>query len=231
MSSHTDLSEGMKSRFLSKTAKSPKHLILREIKRSQGLSVQELCKSVGLSYMGIKQHCVAMEKEGYLDTWRRPKGMGRPEKTYRLTSQAHELFPTEYGNLTCELLESIQQVYGPQASDKILFNIFKNEGDKFASKIKATTLEGKTRELVTLREAAGYMSEYYFDSYTSQHQIVDYNCPILICMDCFPIIRELECQMMERILGTKIHRDEERISGLYKSVFHLVENSVPASVA
>jgi len=216
----------MKGKFLGKMANSPKYLILREIKRSQGLSVSELCKRVGLSYMGVKQHCVAMEKEGYLDTWRRPKGMGRPEKAYRLTSYAQEFFPTEYGNFTCEILESIQQVYGPTAPDKILFNIFKNEGAKLASKVKATTLEGKARELATLREESGYMSEYYFEPESRQHQIVDFNCPILICMDRFPIIRELERQMIERVLGIKINRDEERVSGLYRCVFHLVDGHI-----
>lgn len=204
---------------MSKKEKSPKHLILQEIKRSQGLSVHELCQRVGLSYMGVKQHCVAMEKEGYLDTWRRPKGMGRPEKAYRLTPHAQELFPTEYGNFTCELLASIQQVYGPQASDKILFNIFQNQGDTLAAKIKSTTLEDKARELVVLRDASGYMSEYYFDPETNQHQIVEYNCPISLCMEHFPMTKELECQMIERLLGVNVRRDEEHISGLYKCVF------------
>jgi len=45
-----------------------------------------------MSYMGVKQHCVELEEEGYLDTWRRSKGIGRPEMIYRLTARSHELF-------------------------------------------------------------------------------------------------------------------------------------------
>ena len=57
----------MQSRLLRKLAKSQKYQILSEIKRSQGLSVSELCVRIKLSYMGVKQHCVSLEKDGYLD--------------------------------------------------------------------------------------------------------------------------------------------------------------------
>ena len=98
----------MKSKLLRKLAKSQKYLILAEIKRSQGLSVSQLCERINLSYMGVKQHCVALEKDGYLDTWRRPKGMGRPEKAYRLTLMAQEFFPSEHTNFTGEILKSLE---------------------------------------------------------------------------------------------------------------------------
>ena len=221
------LLKAMKGRIFGKS-NDPKYLILKEIKRSQGLSVSELCQRIGLSYMGVKQHCVAMEKEGYLDTWRRPKGMGRPEKAYRLTSNAQDFFPTEYSNFTCDILNSIHQVYGPSAPDKILYNIYKAQGAKLAKKIKGNSVEARARPLVALREEEGYMSEYVFDPETRQHLIVDFNCPILICAERFPIIREIERQMLEKIIGAKVTREEKRVSGLYKCVFRIGE---PVSVA
>ena len=59
--------------------------IFDAIKRSEGLSVAEIARELKMSYMGIKQHCLDLEKKGYLDTWRRPKEVGRPELAYRLT--------------------------------------------------------------------------------------------------------------------------------------------------
>jgi predicted ArsR family transcriptional regulator len=204
---------------LKKVAKNPKLLILTEIKRSQGLSVSELCDRVGLSYMGVKQHCIALEREGYLDTWRRPKGMGRPEKAYRLTQTAQEFFPSEYSNFTTEILDSVQEVYGPSAADKILFNIYRNETDKLKAKINGLNLEEKMRQLAALRDERGYMSEYYFDRESGRHEIVEYNSPILLCLDRFPILRDLEKQLFENVLGVSVSRNEERVSGLYKCLF------------
>lgn len=209
----------MKGKFLKKVAKNPKLLILTEIKRSQGLSVSELCDRVGLSYMGVKQHCIALEREGYLDTWRRPKGMGRPEKAYRLTDIAQEFFPTESSNFTAEILKSIQEVYGPNAADKILYNIYKNETLKISEKIKDATLEQKLVLLAAIREERGYMSEYHFNRESGQHQIIEFNSPILSSVILFPVIRDLERQMFEQILGAKVERSEEKISGLYKCTF------------
>ena len=132
----------MKSKLLRKLAKSQKYLILAEIKRSQGLSVSQLCDRVNLSYMGVKQHCVSLEKDGYLDTWRRPKGMGRPEKAYRLTPLAQEFFPSEHTNFTGEILRSLEEVYGPAAPEKILYQIYQNQQVKMAAKITGTLAGG-----------------------------------------------------------------------------------------
>jgi len=211
----------MKGKFLKKVAKNPKLIILTEIKRSQGLSVSELCDRIGLSYMGVKQHCIALEKEGYLDTWRRPKGMGRPEKAYRLTETAQEFFPTEFSNFTTSILDSLQEVYGPNAPEKILYNIYQHEGSKLAAVVQGNTLEERARSLASHRDEKGYMSEYYFDRELGQHQIIEFNSPILACVERFPILRELEKALFERVLGATVNRQEERVSGLFKCVFVL----------
>jgi predicted ArsR family transcriptional regulator len=163
----------MKSKLLRKLAKSQKYLILAEIKRSQGLSVSQLCERINLSYMGVKQHCVSLERDGYLDTWRRPKGMGRPEKAYRLTPQAQEFFPSEHTNFTGEILRSLEEVYGPAAPEKILYQIFQNQTVKLQAKVTGNSLEERIRSLVALRDQDGYMSEYYFNPDIQRHQIIE----------------------------------------------------------
>ena len=206
-----------------KLAKSQKYLILAEIKRSQGLSVSQLCERINLSYMGVKQHCVALEKDGYLDTWRRPKGMGRPEKAYRLTTIAQEFFPSEHTNFTGEILKSLEQVYGPAAPEKILYQIYQNQTAKMQGKIVGHTLEERARSLAQMRDQDGYMSEYYFNGDIQRHQVIEYNSPILTIADQFKILTQLENNLIENVLGVKVHREEERVSGLYKCQFTLID--------
>ncbi|MEI9998362.1 MAG: winged helix-turn-helix transcriptional regulator [Verrucomicrobiota bacterium] len=213
----------MKSKLLRKLAKSQKYQILAEIKRSQGLSVSQLCERINLSYMGVKQHCVALEKDGYLDTWRRPKGMGRPEKAYRLTTIAQEFFPSEHTNFTSEILRSLEEVYGPAAPEKILYQIYQNQMVKMQGKVSGHTLEERARSFAQLRDQDGYMSEYYFNGDIQRHQIIEYNSPVLVIADQFKILTQLENTLIENVLGVKVQREEERISGLYKCQFTLVE--------
>jgi len=213
----------MKSKLLRKLAKSQKYLILAEIKRSQGLSVSQLCERINLSYMGVKQHCVALEKDGYLDTWRRPKGMGRPEKAYRLTTTAQEFFPSEHTHFTGEILKSIEQVYGPAAPEKILFQIYQNLTGKMKAKVTGHTLEERARSFTALRDQDGYMSEYYFNPDLQRHQIIEYNSPVLPIADQFKFVTQLENNLIESVLGVHVQREEERVSGLYKCQFTLLE--------
>jgi len=211
----------MNKDLLQKIVKSQKYQILTEIKRSQGLSVSELCKRVNLCYMGVKQHCVALEKEGYLDTWRRPKGMGRPEKAYRLTPRAQGFFPSEFTNLTCQILESVAVVYGEAAPEKILYQIFQKQTKHLQSMIVGVNLEEKGRWLASHRDGEGFMSEYYFNPDTQQHQLIEYHSPILSVLESFPFAQQLEIKMIENVLNARVTRAEERISGLYKCVFTL----------
>ena len=64
--------------------------ILHLLKRSTGMTVGELSTPMKMSYMGVKQHCDDLVEKGMLDTFRRPKKSGRPEKLYRIT---HKLAP------------------------------------------------------------------------------------------------------------------------------------------
>ncbi len=215
----------MKGKLLRKFAKSQKYLILAEIKRSQGLSVSQLSERIQLSYMGVKQHCVALEKEGYLDTWRRPKGMGRPEKAYRLTPLAQEFFPSESTHFTGEILESLEQIYGPAAPEKILFQIYQNQTVRLQGKIKGVTTEDRVRSFVALRDSDGYMSEYYFSPDLRKHQIIEYNSPLLPIMQKFPMMVQLDTTMVENVLGIKVVREQEQVVGLYRCTFTLMDGT------
>ena len=94
--------------------------IVQRLKGSLGMSVNELSAAMKMSYMGVKQHCVELEKRGFLDTWRRPKGAGRPEKLYRLTSKADALFLCSGPALTLDLLTTAERVYGETAPTKLM---------------------------------------------------------------------------------------------------------------
>src|SRR5438552_14263485 len=82
----------MNQRLIAEIGRTQRLEIINSLKRSRGMSVNELVEKMKMSYMGIKQHCLTLERDGYLDTWRRPQKMGRPEMVYRLTRRSHDLF-------------------------------------------------------------------------------------------------------------------------------------------
>ncbi len=192
--------------------------ILDLLKRSTGMPVKDIAKALKMSYMGIKQHCVAMEKKGLLDTWRRPKETGRPEKLYRLTPKAGAFYPEVGNELTADLLQSIQQLYGPTAPDKLLFNYFSRKADNYLKKVKGKSVAERATAFARLRDQEGHCAEVEYD-HQMGFRIVEYHSPLKEIAQAYPSVRRMEATMFARILGVEVQRTEERASGLTKYVF------------
>ena len=127
----------MNQQLLSEIGRTQRLEILNTLKRTKGLSVNELVAKMKMSYMGIKQHCIDLHRRGYLETWRRPGRVGRPEMLYRLTDKAHGLFENESNAATVRLLSAARKLFGASAPEKLLFTFFQEKADEFAARLKA----------------------------------------------------------------------------------------------
>src|SRR5499433_4278737 len=143
----------MNQKLLAEIGRTQRLEILNSLKRTKGMSVNELVEKMKMSYMGIKQHCLTLERDGYLDTWRRPQKMGRPEMVYRLTRRSHDLFPFDSNRFTLELLESVREIYGPNAPEKLLYSIFKKKTAALKAKAKGETVAERAKWLAHVRDA------------------------------------------------------------------------------
>jgi predicted ArsR family transcriptional regulator len=194
--------------------------ILNKLKRTRGLSVNELVKKMNMSYMGIKQHCLTLERDGYLDTWRRPQKMGRPEMVYRLTRRSHGLFQADSNAFTCELLQSIQEIHGPNAPEKLLYNLFERKIEGLREKVKGDTIEERAKALAKVRDEEGHMSQYVNEPSEGGPQILECHSPIMNLIERYKIIGRLEQEMFEKLLQTPVRREETWTSGLYEAAFY-----------
>jgi len=190
--------------------------IIETLKKTQGLSVNELGERLKLSYMGVKQHCDELERQGYVDTWRRPKPVGRPEMVYRLTPKAQVFFPRTTNTTTIDVLHAANRLYGHAAGEKLLYSVFALKTEDYMRKLRGKTVLELAEMLVKIRDHEGYMSEL---SGGDPVAIVEYHSPIFDLLDAFPLVRRLEREMMERVLGVRIEREEEMASGLYRCRF------------
>lgn len=210
----------MNQRLLAEIGRTQRLEILNSLKRSKGLSVNELVRRMKMSYMGIKQHCMTLQKDGYLDTWRRPQKMGRPEMVYRLTQRSHDLFQSDSNKLTLELLAAANEVYGPNAPEKLLYKIFEKKTAEVKAKVRGDTIEDRAKWLAKTRDMAGYMSDFVTEPKEGGPQILECHSPIMNLLDKYPIVRRLEQDLFEAVLGTKVRREETRSSGNYECAFY-----------
>jgi predicted ArsR family transcriptional regulator len=210
----------MNQRLLAEIGRTQRLEILNSLKRTRGMSVNELVERMKMSYMGIKQHCLTLQRDGYLETWRRPQKMGRPEMVYRLTRRSHDLFPCDSNEFTLEVLKSIREIHGPNAPEKLLYNVFERKTATLKRKIKGATVTERAKSLVRVRDAEGYMAQFLPQEKESSAQILECHSPIMNLLDTYPILGRLEQDTFEAVLGTQVRREETRISGLYECTFY-----------
>jgi predicted ArsR family transcriptional regulator len=208
----------MNQRLLAEIGRTQRLEIVNALKRSRGLSVNQLVDRMRMSYMGIKQHCLTLQRDGYLDTWRRPQKMGRPEMVYRLTRRAHDLFQADSNRFTLELLESAQQIYGSNAPEKLLYNLFEKKTANLKEKVKGETVAERAKSLAKIRDLEGYMSQFVTDD--GGPQILECHTPLQNVLDKYPAIGRFEQETFAQVLGTRVRRQETRNSGLYECAFY-----------
>ncbi len=196
--------------------------IILHLKRSTGLSVKELSVEMKMSYMGVKQHCVELEKKKLVDTWRRPKPTGRPEKLYRLTHRLDGLFPQMGNEWTLDLLETADQVFGERAASKLLFNFFQRRSERWRKALRGASLAARIKELSKLRLAEGYLT--VVREVEGGMELVDHHDPCGVVAERFPLVHELDRESVEEILGQPVRQSVEEAGGL-KRVIHAINLS------
>ncbi len=191
--------------------------IVYEIKGSEGLSVGELGKRLGMSYMGVKQHCVELEKKGYLDTWRRSREVGRPEKIYRLTHKVAPLFPGVGEEFSLSLLKGVKNAQGEMAVDRLLYQHFQNESEKYGAKVKGGGIGERAKSFSKIRSLEGRRSEWFAE----EGALIEYHDSMALIAAEFPSVHTLEEGLVGAVLGAEVTRSETRTAGLVMVRFAL----------
>ncbi|MEQ1851850.1 MAG: hypothetical protein ABMA01_09695 [Chthoniobacteraceae bacterium] len=213
----------MSQKLIAAVARSARLRVLNALKRTQGLSVQELADQLGMSYMGIKDLCLDLEGRGLLDGRREPRpdgNTGRPRILYRLTDRAHELFPAASNPLTLELLEASRKLFGPSAADKLLMLVWRQKAAALSGKVKGEDLAASAASLARARDADGHMAALEHGT-AGELSIVEHHCPFLDVLRAYPAVAKLEEELFGRVLGVPVVRHEENAAGLYRAEFKI----------
>lgn len=180
---------------------SQRTVVLRTLKRSSGLSVQELAERLQMSYMGVKQHCLNLEKQGLLKSRNQHRGAGRPVLLYRLSRRGQNLFSRHDNTFLVSILKQANVLYGASAGAKLLFLTFQEKAAGYLEKIpRDTSLESKLAALAALREKEGCMSR------TEAGAIVEYHCPWLDLFEAFPEAVSMEEALFSKVIGVPVAR-------------------------
>jgi len=184
--------------------------VLEEIKRSEcGLSVKELSAFLGMSYMGVKAHCIALVSTGHLTIWReaqtKPMAKGRPRLLYRLADSGEKLFADSEDVLALALLKEVAGLFGATAPQKLLLMYFRTLQSRYGELINGVDLPERIRALVRLRDREGRISLL---AENDCWEIRESHNPLASIMQNYPEARTMEEHMIGEVLGVAVKRRE-----------------------
>lgn len=130
--------------------------ILLALKKSGGMTANELGELLGVTSMGVRRHLTTLERDGLVVFDSRQSGMGRPSYVYQLTAEGDNLFPKTYHVLANELLgyldeDSLARVFDRRAERRVRLGQARLAGLAFPEKVA---------ELARILDEDGYLAEW-----------------------------------------------------------------------
>ncbi|MEJ2314073.1 MAG: ArsR family transcriptional regulator [Nitrospirota bacterium] len=188
-------------------ARPSRQKIINYLKRSDWMTVAELSKKVGITPMAVRQHLLALDRQGIVRNVVRKTGIGRPVFLYGLTEKAESIFPKSYGGFINEVFSTIVEMEGPDMLDRI---IKRRKEQLLRGKFNfLSDISSPRDKVITLAEMLnqdGYMTE--IDEQDGGYVLKEFNCPISEIASNYPQPCKYELELYRDLLGTGVRRQE-----------------------
>lgn len=170
--------------------------ILTLLKEKGKLTADELATILGISAVAVRRHLIKLEKYELVQYEEVRRGMGRPCYVYQLGPAAGSFFPHGYKELAVVVLETIRELYGPEAIDAVFRMRSEHFITAYRPKVTGKNLLERLNQVIELRQNDGYMSTWERQD-DGTILLNEANCPIIhVAQGC-----DSACQQDELILS------------------------------
>jgi predicted ArsR family transcriptional regulator len=188
-----------------KVEKPSRQRIIHHLKKNDWVSVADLSKKVGITPMAVRQHLIALERQGMIHNVVKKTGIGRPVYLYGLTDRAESIFPKAYGRFINEVFQTIEDSEGRNKID----SIFKARKDKILSEREGVLSElpgqgDKVRTMAEMLNQNGYMVE--LEEIESGYNLKQFNCPINEVAQKYNEACKYELELYRDLFGGGVQR-------------------------
>ncbi len=189
------------------TGHSTKDEILNHLLKEGQATALVLAEGLTVSPQAIRRHLKDLEAEGLIQFESAQVGMGRPQHIYKLSRAGRDRFPDRHDEFALDLLESLAETVGPDQMQTILRKQWERKALEYQQKLGTGSLADRVAELVALRQAEGYMAEYYPQpvgidpAHAREFILTEYNCAISQVAETFPKVCDHELEMFALALA------------------------------
>lgn len=98
-------------------------LLRHMLQQPEGIGVEALCERLRISHNAVRQHLTALIAKGWVERIAPRQTGGRPEARFRLTAEAHQLFPRNYAQIAGALMEGVIARLGDDGARQLLVDL------------------------------------------------------------------------------------------------------------
>ena len=162
-----------------------------------------LAREFKITNEGARLHLKKLMGDGFVQSEKVTKGVGRPTELYSISEKGLKRFPDTHAELTVQLLTSIKTILGQEALDKLIDVREQETLLRYEEALKQkNSIEEKLNQLVQIRSEEGYMAEW--EKEEDGYVFVENHCPICAAAtECQGFCRS-ELHTFQQALGDKI---------------------------
>ncbi len=122
-------------------------------------SAAELGEQLQMTSMGARQHLISLEADGWVGFSDEARGRGRPVRLWHLTDQAWQRFPDTHSELTLQLIDNIQQLFGEVGMERLIQQREQQQLGRYQAQLTQLALADRLAALKEQRTREGYMAD------------------------------------------------------------------------
>lgn len=188
--------------------------ILAQLRKSDGgLTVEALCKELGVTAMAVHRPLTALLENGLVVSEAvHERRRGRPLSVYKLTEAADDLFPKNYGPVLLEFLSELKSKEEIARITNFFSTRFKKIFKNRRSEMEGKDLPARVQAVSQILDQMNYMPESE-ESGRNEHVIRLFNCPISKVARAYPQICRCEQKSLSAVLEAEVTRGSHILNG------------------
>jgi predicted ArsR family transcriptional regulator len=199
--------------------------ILLHLRRAGPSTPDAIAVSMGASRSGVAQQLRALDAAGLVSRSTVRHGVGRPRHQYDVTTDAQDLFPTNYDGLATGLLAAILELGGDRLLDEVFAARCRQAQARLRERMDAAlapdaSITDRVRELAVIQDELGYLSEAVVDN--GEIRLLEHNCAVLDVARVNPAACAAELELFRGVLGAEVIRERHIAAGDRCCVYRVV---------
>ena len=184
-------------------------------------SAAALGEQLQMTSMGARQHLIALESDGWVGFSDEARGRGRPVRLWHLTEQAWQRFPDTHSELTLQLIDNIQQLFGEVGMERLIQQREQQQLGRYQAQLTQPALADRLATLKEQRMREGYMADMRQEE-DGSWLLWESHCPICTAARACRGFCRSELEMFRQLLApARVEREQYLLDGDHRCLYRI----------